>query len=52
MHIGDDTLLLPRIMVQIRRAYILVEEYKTIVFIVIAVIIVSTLIWNIYFKKK
>jgi|TARA_R100000093_G_scaffold67847_1_gene39322 hypothetical protein len=52
MHIGDDTLLLPRIMVYLRRVYILVEEYKNIVFIVIAVIIVSAIIWNIFFKKK
>ena len=51
-HIGDDAFLLPRIMIQLRRGYVIIEEHKTIVFIIIAVIIVSVLIWNIYFKKK
>ena len=51
-YIGDDVFLLPRIMMQLRRAYVVIEEHKTIVFIIIAVIIISILIWNIYFKKK
>ena len=49
--VGDDMFLLPRIMIQLRRGYDIIEEHKTIVFIIIVVIIVSVIVWKKYYKN-
>ena len=50
-HIGDDAFLLPRIMIQLRRGYDIIEEHKIIVLIVVVVIIVSVIVWKKYYKN-